>query len=200
MILSGEGFAQAVEQSVWKVYRENERIFPDKLYVGTNSVDVRLSRYFSRVLSRRRNLNEMYWIDPEQEDSAVIQDYEGDQLLLRPDEFWLARTQERFETSRPLRIHSQYTQFVQMYDGRSTMARLGIISHCTAGFGDAGYCQPWTLELRNLGNDAVMLRAGMRIGQISFHSLTHLGNANYSGVYNDSSVFPTPPQLGKGRV
>jgi dCTP deaminase len=79
------------------------------------------------------------------------------------------------------------------------MGRLGIASHVTAGFGDYGFKDYWTLEIVNMGKVSVILRPGMRIGQISFEAVYE--PLEYEGAYKDVGELPEPkaPKLGKDR-
>lgn len=83
-----------------------------------------------------------------------------DGLVLQPDQLYLARTAERTETH----------NLVPMIEGRSSIGRLGLFVHVTAGFGDAGFCGFWTLEM--FAVQPVRIYAGIQICQIFYHELT----------------------------
>ena len=84
-------------------------------------------------------------------------------FMLHPDEFVLAVTLERVEVP---------SNLVGRLDGKSSLGRLGLIVHSTAGFVDPGFKGRLTLELRNISNLPITLYYAMPISQISFMQLT----------------------------
>ena len=82
-----------------------------------------------------------------------------DGLVLKPDQLYLGRTLERTETH----------NLVPMIEGRSSIARLGLFVHVTAGFGDVGFCGYWTLEM--FAVQPVRIYAGVPICQIFYHQI-----------------------------
>jgi dCTP deaminase len=80
-------------------------------------------------------------------------------LVLSPNQLYLARTIERTETH----------NLVPMIEGRSSIGRLGLFVHVTAGFGDAGFCGYWTLEM--FAVQPVRIYAGVQICQIFYHQI-----------------------------
>lgn len=83
-------------------------------------------------------------------------------LVLRPGKLYLGRTLEYTETH----------NLVPMLEGRSSVGRLGMFVHVTAGFGDIGFCGYWTLEISVI--QPVRIYAGVEICQIFYHTV--LGN------------------------
>ncbi len=83
-----------------------------------------------------------------------------DGLILGPNQLYLGRTVERTET------HS----LVPMIEGRSSVGRLGLFVHVTAGFGDVGFCGYWTLEM--FAVQPVRVYPGIPICQIFYHEVT----------------------------
>lgn len=81
-------------------------------------------------------------------------------FVLEPNKLYLARTIERTET------HG----FIPMIEGRSSIGRLGLFVHVTAGFGDVGFCGFWTLEMFAI--HPVRIYAGVQICQIFYHSIS----------------------------
>jgi len=81
-------------------------------------------------------------------------------MVLQPSQLYLARTAERTETH----------NLVPMIEGRSSIGRLGLFVHVTAGFGDVGFCGYWTLEM--FAVQPVRIYAGVPICQIFYHELT----------------------------
>jgi len=80
-------------------------------------------------------------------------------LVLNPNQLYLGRTVERTETR----------NLVPMIEGRSSVGRLGLFVHVTAGFGDVGFCGYWTLEM--FAVQPVRIYAGVAICQIFYHDI-----------------------------
>jgi len=80
-------------------------------------------------------------------------------LVLHPNQLYLGRTTERTETHK----------LVPMIEGRSSIGRLGLFVHVTAGFGDVGFCGYWTLEM--FAVQPVRIYAGVEICQIFYHDI-----------------------------
>ena len=81
-------------------------------------------------------------------------------LVLSPSQLYLGRTVERTETH----------NLVPMIEGRSSVGRLGLFVHVTAGFGDVGFCGYWTLEM--FAVQPVRIYPGVQICQIFYHEIT----------------------------
>ncbi|HEX2359118.1 MAG TPA: dCTP deaminase [Solirubrobacterales bacterium] len=125
--------------------------------VQPSSVDLRVDRYF-RVF---RNDTTPY-IDPKQpqEDLTELVEVEDDgAFILHPGEFVLGSTLERVALGPAI---------VARLEGKSSLGRLGLLIHSTAGFVDAGWDGHLTLELSNVANLPIAIYPGMKIGQISF--------------------------------
>ena len=82
-----------------------------------------------------------------------------DGLVLTPNQLYLGRTIERTETH----------NLVPMIEGRSSIGRLGLFVHVTAGFGDVGFCGYWTLEM--FAVQPVKIYPGVQICQLFFHQI-----------------------------
>ena len=80
-------------------------------------------------------------------------------LVLNPNQLYLGRTVERTETH----------ELVPMIEGRSSIGRLGLFVHITAGFGDVGFCGFWTLEM--FAVQPVKIYPGISICQIFYHEV-----------------------------
>ena len=135
---------------------------PDK-QIQPASVDLRLDNTF--VVYK---LTHLPVIDPK--DPATISKYteevhiaDGDAFILHPGEFALGSTLEW------VRIPSD---LVARVEGRSSIGRLAVVVHATAGFIDPGFEGQITLELSNLGRVPVKLYPGMRISQVVMHTMT----------------------------
>lgn len=85
-----------------------------------------------------------------------------DHYLLQPGQFILGATVERI---------SLPNNMMAWFDGKSSLGRLGLYTHATAGFIDAGFIGTITVELKNANTYPIMLKPGMRIGQVSFEYL-----------------------------
>lgn len=96
-------------------------------------------------------------------------------LVLYPGRFYLGYTMEHTETDK----------FVPCLDGRSSVARLGLAVHVTAGFGDVGFKGQWTLEI--VPHVPIRVYPGCEICQIYFQELTGDNSIKYAGKYQNSS-------------
>ncbi len=126
-----------------------------------SSVDLHLDADF-RVF---RN-NRYAFIDPRtpQPDLTELVSVEGDEpFILHPNEFVLGQTLEWVELPDDL---------VARLEGRSSLGRLGLLIHSTAGYVDPGWKGNLTLELSNVANLPIALYSGMKIGQISFFKMS----------------------------
>ncbi len=133
----------------------------DESLLQPSSVDVRVDRYF-RVFHNAR----YPYIDvrEEQEDLTELVEVDGESpFILHPGEFVLGSTLERVRLGPDL---------VARLEGKSSLGRLGLLIHSTAGFVDAGFSGNLTLELSNVANLPITIYPGMKIGQISFFKLS----------------------------
>jgi dCTP deaminase len=139
----------------------------DDSLLQPSSVDVRVDRYF-RVF---RN-NRASFIDVKREqDLTELVEIEGDEpFILHPGEFVLGSTLERVRLPDDL---------VARLEGKSSLGRLGLLIHSTAGFVDPGFDGHVTLELSNVANLPITLYHGMKIGQVSFMQLSEPAAAPY---------------------
>ncbi|GAA1546859.1 dCTP deaminase [Dactylosporangium maewongense] len=145
----------------------------DKDLVQPSSIDVRLDRWF-RVFN-----NHLYThIDPaiQQDDlTAMVEVDDGQPFVLHPGEFVLAST---------LEVISLGDQLAGRLEGKSSLGRLGLLTHSTAGFIDPGFSGHVTLELSNVANLPIMLWPGMKIGQLCIFRLSSPSEHPYgSAVY-----------------
>ena len=135
--------------------------------VQPSSVDLRLGDSF-RVF-RNHTLGH---IDVKQDLSELTSLVESgdDPFILHPGEFVLGATLERVALPDDL---------VARLEGKSSLGRLGLLIHSTAGFVDPGFDGQLTLELSNVANLPITLYPGMRIGQISFQQMTTPADTPY---------------------
>jgi dCTP deaminase len=137
-----------------------KRIVIDPLDDGCiqpSSVDLHVDRFFRlfrnhsmRVIDVREDLEEL---------TELVEVPSGEALILHPGEFVLGSTMERVGLPDDL---------VARLEGKSSLGRLGLLIHSTAGFVDAGWDGHLTLELSNVANLPITVYPGMKIGQISF--------------------------------
>jgi dCTP deaminase len=154
--------------------------------VQPSSVDLHLDRYF-RVF---RN-HTMGHIDVKQnleELTELVELADGDEpFILHPGEFVLGSTSERVALP---------TDLVARLEGKSSLGRLGLLIHSTAGFVDAGWDGQLTLELSNVASLPITLYPGMKIGQISFIQMTTPADRPYGsgelGSKYQGQVGPRP--------
>ena len=157
MILSGLEIKRQIEFG-------NIEISPfDAACVNPNSYNLKLHNellvYTDDVLDMKKPLDTKKLLIPE------------DGLLLEPGRLYLGRTHERTATD----------QFVPMLEGRSSMGRLGLFVHVTAGFGDIGFRGFWTLELQCV--QPVKIYPMVEICQIYYHAITGERTLYHSGKY-----------------
>lgn len=118
------------------------------------SLDLRLGSEFMRY---KRGSEP---IDPENLDASQPERFSTDRFIIYPGDFVLGTTVERIGLSPALAAR---------VEGKSTLGRLGLIVHSTAGFVDPGFEGNITLEMTNINVRPVVLRAGMKICQIAFY-------------------------------
>jgi dCTP deaminase len=162
---------------------------PD-LQVQPASVDVRLGRRFLEF--ERANVP---CIHPNREEE--VEDYvtetvvdDGDEFILHPGDFVLGTTKERVEVPPDLIAHVQ---------GRSSLGRLAVVVHATAGVVDPGYRGQITLELSNLGKVPVALTPGMRISQLIFTELSSPAERPYGEERGSKYQDQNGPQASRIR-
>jgi dCTP deaminase len=162
----------------------------DPAMVQPASIDVRLDRYF-RVFANHRYTH----IDPtqEQDDLTELIEPAGDEpFVLHPGEFVLGST---------LEVIGLADDLASRLEGKSSLGRLGLLTHSTAGFIDPGFNGHVTLELSNVANLPITLYPGMKIGQICVFQLSSAAEHPYgSSVYGSryqGQRGPTPSRSWK---
>lgn len=157
----------------------------DAAMVQPSSVDVRMDRFF-RVFENHKYPH----IDPaiEQPDlTRMVEVEDGEPFVLHPGEFVLASTYE---------VLSLPDDIAARLEGKSSLGRLGLLTHSTAGWIDPGFSGHVTLELSNMATLPIKLWPGMKIGQMCLFRLTSAaeypyGSAVYGSRYQDQRG-PTP--------
>ena len=140
----------------------------DDSCVQPSSVDLHVDRYF-RVF--RNHTQRVIDVKEDQEElSELVEVRDDDALILHPGEFVLGVTTERVALPNDL---------VGRLEGKSSLGRLGLLIHSTAGFVDPGFDGHLTLELSNVANLPITVYPGMKICQISFLRMTTPADVPY---------------------
>jgi dCTP deaminase len=133
----------------------------DEAMIQPSSVDVRLDKFFRVFENHKYSV-----IDPSAEQAELTREViaEGDEpFILHPGEFVLASTYE---------VITLPDDIAGRLEGKSSLGRLGLLTHSTAGFIDPGFSGHITLELSNVANLPVKLFPGMKIGQLCLIKLS----------------------------
>ncbi|QTX03373.1 dCTP deaminase [Agromyces archimandritae] len=149
----------------------------DPSMLQPSSVDVRIDRYF-----RLFDNHKYPFIDPAEDQpelTHLIEVKPDEAFILHPGEFVLASTYE--SVTLPDDVAARL-------EGKSSLGRLGLLTHSTAGFIDPGFTGHVTLELSNVATLPIKLWPGMKIGQMCFFRLSSpaeqpYGSAGYSSRY-----------------
>jgi dCTP deaminase len=143
----------------------------DEQCIQPSSVDLRLDRLFRVFLNHTMPVID---VREDLEDlTRLVEIGEGEAFILHPGEFVLGSTYERVTLPDDL---------VGRIEGKSSLGRLGLLIHSTAGFIDAGFSGYLTLELSNVANLPITLYPGMKIGQVSFLRMTTPADVPYGSA------------------
>lgn len=144
----------------------------DESCIQPSSVDLTIDRYF-RVF--RNHTTPIIDVKQNLEDLTELVELADDEIpfMLHPGEFVLGSTAERVKLP---------TDLVGRLEGKSSLGRLGLLIHSTAGFIDAGWDGHITLELSNIATLPITLYPGMKIGQISFLQMTTAADVPYGSA------------------
>jgi dCTP deaminase len=149
--------------------------------LGTNSYDVHLGKYLATYKSRV--------LDAKSHNEIEHFEIPKAGFLLQPHTLYLGVTMEYTET------HAQ----VPFLEGKSSTGRLGIDIHATAGKGDVGFCNTWTLEISV--TQPVRIYAGMPIGQLIYFEvageITTMYNTKDNAKYNNKTTRPVESMMWK---
>lgn len=179
MLLSDRDIRSGVEEG-------RIRLDPwDDAMVQPSSVDVRLDKVFRIFENHRYQV-----IDPAVDQSDMTREWvaEGDEpFVLHPGEFVLGATWERVALG---------PDVAARLEGKSSLGRLGLLTHSTAGFIDPGFDGHVTLELSNVASLPLILHPGMKIGQLCFFQLSspaeHPYGSSAAGSHYQGQRGPTP--------
>jgi dCTP deaminase len=159
----------------------------DPQLVQPSSIDVRLDNKFLVFRNTKRAFIDVK--QPADDLMELIELAQDEPMYLHPHEFVLGNTIERVKMPDDL---------VGRLEGRSSLGRLGVVIHSTAGFIDAAFEGHVTLEISNLANLPIALYPGMRIGQISFSLMTTPADRPYGagrGSKYSGQQLPTASRL-----
>ncbi|MFY7813004.1 MAG: dCTP deaminase [Candidatus Nanopelagicaceae bacterium] len=157
----------------------------DAKMIQPSSVDVRLDRFFRVFENHRYEVIDPSVEQPELTREVAVAPHEF--FILHPGEFVLASTYE---------VITLPDDIAGRLEGKSSLGRLGLLTHSTAGFIDPGFSGHITLELSNVANLPVKLYPGMKIGQLCLIKLSSsaehpYGSAIYGSRYQGQRG-PTP--------
>jgi len=177
MILSDKKILESIEtgEIVVKPFRKD--------CLGTNSYDVHLgaslATYNSEVL------------DAKQHNTITTFEIPEEGFVIQPGTLYLGVTEEYTET------HNS----VPFLEGKSSVGRLGIDIHATAGKGDVGFCNTWTLEISCV--HPVRIYAGMPIGQLIYFmvdgDIENYYNKKKNAKYNERTTLPVESMMWKNK-
>jgi len=163
----------------------------DDVMVQPSSIDVRLDRFF-RVFNNTRYTH----IDPavQQDDlTTLVEPADEEPFVLHPGEFVLGSTFE---------LVTLPDDLAGRLEGKSSLGRLGLLTHSTAGFIDPGFSGHITLELSNVANLPITLHPGMKIGQLCLFRLSSSAEFPYgsqqAGSRYQGQRGPTPSRAYLG--
>jgi dCTP deaminase len=160
----------------------------DPMMVQPSSIDVRIDRYFLVFENHRYP-----FIDPKRPQDELTKEVVTDvdqPFMLHPGEFVLGST---------LEVVRLATDIVARLEGKSSLGRLGLLIHSTAGFVDPGFEGHLTLELSNVATLPIAIYPGMKIGQLSFYELStpaeHPYGSRGAGSKYQGQRGPTPSRM-----
>ncbi len=168
MILSDRDIKAAIASGKVKVESTQTELFS---HIHASSMDLRLGNVFKVYEHSKYAL-----LDPKNprtfaQNMRIITIPDGEPFIVQPGEFILGVTQEKLTVP---------DDMVVRVEGRSSLGRLGIIVHSTAGFVDPGFSGTITLEISNLNRLPVALYPGMRVCQIAFEMMSSPAETPYN--------------------
>lgn len=157
------------------------------------SYDVTLGPDFKVQLSPDEDYLREAVIDPREDSTDYFADVhvpKGSEFILHPGAFVLAHTHE---------VISLNSNILSRLEGKSSLGRLGLVIHATAGFIDPGFEGQITLELSNVGTMPIILIPGMKIGQLAFFKLpeptTLIYGSKWAGSHYQNQAGPTTSRI-----
>lgn len=165
MILSGEEIRKALGKEIQITPFDESRLNPNS---------------YNLTLHREILTYEEVVLDMKKSNRVRPLEIPDSGMVLEPNRLYLARTVERTETY----------NYVPMIEGRSSIGRLGLFVHVTAGFGDVGFCGFWTLEM--FAVQPIRIYPGVAICQIFYHQIHGDYKPYTSGKYqNNQGIQPS---------
>ena len=157
----------------------------DEVNIQPSSIDLHVDRYFRTFHNHRYPFIDVK--RPMEELTELVDVKEDEPFILHPGEFVLGSTYE---------VVTLPDDVAARLEGKSSLGRLGLLTHSTAGFIDPGFSGHVTLELANVANLPIKLWPGMKIGQLCFFRLSSpaehpYGSAKYGSRYQGQRG-PTP--------
>lgn len=155
----------------------------DKSCLGTNSYDVHLGKYLAVYEDRI--------LDAKKHNKIIEIEIGPEGFVLQPGTLYLGVTEEYTET------HNS----VPFLEGKSSIGRLGIDIHATAGKGDVGFCNTWTLEISCV--QPVRVYHGMPVGQLIYFAvdgqIENLYHNKQNAKYNERTIKPVESMMWKNK-
>jgi len=155
----------------------------DKSKLGTNSYDVHLGKHLATYKNRV--------LDAKKHNEIEAFEIGENGFCLQPNTLYLGVTMEYTES------HAH----VPFLEGKSSVGRLGIDIHATAGKGDVGFCNTWTLEISV--SQPVIVYAGMPIGQLIYFKVSgeieNYYNKKSNAKYNERTTMPVESMMWKNK-
>lgn len=168
MILSDKDIRKKIETGEIQVSSSDQAHTTN---INASSLDMRLGRFFKVYNHSRQAVLDPLNKASFEEVTKLIEIQPGEPFIVQPGEFVLGVTMEKIKIVDDL---------VARVEGRSSLGRLGIIIHSTAGFIDAGFEGTITLEITNINRMPVALYPGMRVCQLAFELMTSKADVPYS--------------------
>jgi dCTP deaminase len=187
MILSDKDIREAIQSGKVKIDAPDDKYLEN---IGPSSLDLRCGSHFKLYEHTKSPLLDPANPETFKKCSRMIEVKKPNEpFIIQPGDFALGVTLEKVTLPNDL---------VARVEGRSSLGRLGIIVHSTAGFVDPGFSGTITLEITNINRMPVALYPGMRVCQLAFETLTSPAEVDYSQKktqkYQDQ-VFPEESRI-----
>jgi dCTP deaminase len=165
----------------------------DESLIQPSSIDVRISNLYRVFRNHTRGVIDVKEDTTDLTELVEIPEDGSQPFMLHPGEFVLGSTLERIAVPDDL---------VARIEGKSSLGRLGLLIHSTAGFIDAGFDGHVTLELANVASLPITLYPGMKIGQVSFMQMTTPADRPYGRVRpaRSTRASAAPPRAATSRT
>ena len=170
------------KQEIIRMINRGEILGAEELFLSPASLDFRLGPHLLS-LAVDHTINTKSFDDLPWEKHTID---EGSGFVLQPNVLYLGSTVEELNLPANVAVRA---------DGKSTIGRLGLMVHVTAGFVDPGFKGSITLEM--ISNNPIIVHRGMRIGQFTFQSVSGESREVYKGRYQSrQNGLPCPPKGG----